>query len=227
MGGLAEAQLQIAVEALVRRDPELARQRSSGRQAHRRARATRSASSPCACSRCASRWPTISARWSAALKIASDLERIGDYAKNIAKRAIALSEAPGRSPRCTPSRAWPRWCRASSRTCSTPMSRTMPTEGDRGLAARRGSRRDVHQPVPRAADLHDGGPAQHRLLHPSACSSPRTSSASAITPPTSPRWSISWCMATPWTEARPKGDTTNVAVPPWRRPPPMNRNGAR
>ena len=30
----------------------------------------------------------------AALKIASDLERIGDYAANVAKRSIALSQAP-------------------------------------------------------------------------------------------------------------------------------------
>src|SRR3712207_7953101 len=33
-------------------------------------------------------------------------------------------------------------------------------------APRRGDRRPLHLALPRAPDLHDGGPAQHHLLHP-------------------------------------------------------------
>ena len=47
----------------------------------------------------------------AALKIASDLERIGDYAANVAKRAIALAQiAAGAAGPRHPAHG-PRWCR--------------------------------------------------------------------------------------------------------------------
>ena len=93
MGGLAEAQLQSAVQALVRRDPELA---ASIVKADKRIDELEVQVGNLAVRMLALRQPMASdlREVVAALKISSDLERIGDYATNIAKRAIALSEAP-------------------------------------------------------------------------------------------------------------------------------------
>ncbi len=61
-----------------------------------------------------------------ALKVSSDLERIGDYAANVAKRSIALAQLPSGEARPVPCRDWRAWCRTSSRTRSTPTSTAMP-----------------------------------------------------------------------------------------------------
>ena len=62
----------------------------------------------------------------AALKISGVVERIGDYAKNIAKRVPLLDGCRARSSRCRCFRKWrgsrPRW----STTCSTPSSSATP-----------------------------------------------------------------------------------------------------
>ena len=84
-------------------------------------------------------------------------------------------------------------------------------QGDRRLDARRGGGRDVHQPLPRAPDLHDGGSAQHHRRARTCCSSPRTSSASAIMRPTSPRRSTSWCVGNDIEAERPKGDSVELS----------------
>ena len=98
---------------------------------------------------------------------------------------------------------------ASSRTCSTPTpARSSPRRWRCGR--RRGDRRDLHLAVPRAADLHDGGSAQHHASARICCSAPRTSSASATTPPTSPRPCYYMVEGTPLADERPKGDTTSV-----------------
>ena len=52
----------------------------------------RSSSSSSACWRCASRWRGDLRQIVAALKITGDLERIGDYAANVAKRSIVLEQ---------------------------------------------------------------------------------------------------------------------------------------
>ena len=125
----------------------------------------------------------------AALRIASDLERIGDLAKNIAKR---VDRAERRVPR-----------RSSSLTGLQHMAELaleqLKDVLDAYAAARRRrprmdvwrrderDRRDLQLAVPRAADLHDGRPAQHHASARISCSAPRTSSASATTPPISPR----------------------------------------
>jgi phosphate transport system protein len=97
MGGLAEAQLQIAIEALVARDAEQAArvvqsdaridqiERQIGAQTIRML---------------ALRQPMARdlREVIAALKISSDIERIGDYAANVAKRAIALTQSPPMRP---------------------------------------------------------------------------------------------------------------------------------
>lgn len=93
MGGLVEAQLQAAVDALVKRDADAAAkvvrddaridelERDVGNLVIRLL---------------ALRQPmAVDLRQIvSALKISSDLERIGDYAANVAKRAIALSQLP-------------------------------------------------------------------------------------------------------------------------------------
>lgn len=97
MGGLAESQLQAAIEALVARDAEGAArvvksdlridqlERQIGNQTIRML---------------ALRQPMAQdlRQVVAALKISSDIERIGDYAANVAKRAIALTQSPPMRP---------------------------------------------------------------------------------------------------------------------------------
>ena len=62
-----------------------------------------------------------------AIRIATDLERIGDLAKNIAKRAHAMSDAAAaQADRRGVDPHGPAGAASSSRTCSTPMPRATP-----------------------------------------------------------------------------------------------------
>jgi len=90
MGGLAEAQLTRAVESLVRRNSELATQVV---QDDKRIDTLETEVGQMTVRMLALRQPMAQdlREVIAAVKIASDVERIGDYAKNIAKRAIVLS----------------------------------------------------------------------------------------------------------------------------------------
>lgn len=97
MGGVAEAQVEAAVKAVTRRDVALAAQvmQSDGRlDAYERdidAEAIRLL---------ALRQPMAQdlREIVSSLKIAADLERIGDYAANIAKRSLALAQVPAVRP---------------------------------------------------------------------------------------------------------------------------------
>ena len=122
-----------------------------------------------------------------ALRVSNDLERIGDLAKNIGKRVLALDGEfhPPKLIRGVEHMA--ALVLAQLKEVLDAYAGARSREGAGGLERRRGDRRHLHLAVPRAADLHDGRSAQHHVLHPSACSAPRTSSAWAITPPTSPR----------------------------------------
>jgi phosphate transport system protein len=97
MGGLAETQLGAAIEAVATRDTELAGQVVQGDskvdQLEREV-------DNLAIRLLALRQPVARdlREIFAALKIASDLERIADYAANVAKRSIALSQAPAVRP---------------------------------------------------------------------------------------------------------------------------------
>src|SRR5262244_588083 len=97
MGGLVEMQLQAAVEALVKRDADAA-----GKVVRDDAKIDELElqSSQLVVRLLALRQPmAVDLRQIvSALKISSDLERIGDYAANVAKRAIALSQAPAVKP---------------------------------------------------------------------------------------------------------------------------------
>src|SRR5262249_4552722 len=92
MGGLAEAQLSSAVESITKRDSSLAErtiaqdQKVDELELDIEAQAVRLL---------ALRQPVADdlRRVIGAIKIASDLERIGDLAKNIAKRALVLNKS--------------------------------------------------------------------------------------------------------------------------------------
>ena len=93
MGGLAESQLSSAMDALVKRDSDLA-----GRVLHadNRLDDLESDIEHMAVRLLALRQPMASdlREVIAAFKMASDTERIGDYAGNVAKRALTLNQLP-------------------------------------------------------------------------------------------------------------------------------------
>ena len=93
MGGMAEAQLAEAIDAIAKRDTTLAEQAIAGdpkidelqQQIENQALKLLALRQPMA----------VDLRETlAAIKIASELERIGDLAKNIAKRALVLNREP-------------------------------------------------------------------------------------------------------------------------------------
>jgi len=96
MGGLAETQLAEAMDALAKRDA-LAAERVVARDA--RIDALEHEVHERIVGLLALRQPMARDLRAvvAALRIATDLERIGDYAKNIAKRTLALTQAPPKS----------------------------------------------------------------------------------------------------------------------------------
>ena len=91
MGGVAEAQLAGAIEALVRRDSDLAQKIVAGDEAIDQMDLELDEN---AVRTLALRQPMANdlREVISALKISSDLERIGDYAKNVAKRTMALNQ---------------------------------------------------------------------------------------------------------------------------------------
>ena len=93
MGGMDEAQVADAVRAVARKDVELAKR---VREGDAKVDEQEEQIDALVIRMLALRQPMASDLRSvvAALKIASDLERIGDYAANIAKRAITLSPLP-------------------------------------------------------------------------------------------------------------------------------------
>src|SRR3954465_13171180 len=97
MGGVAEAQVESAVQALVRRDTAIA---SQGIQSDLRIDNYEQEVDNETLRLLALRQPMASdlREIVSALKIASDLERIGDYAANIAKRSLALAQLPAVRP---------------------------------------------------------------------------------------------------------------------------------
>lgn len=106
MGGLAEAQLVNALEAMQRRDTELA---SRTIEADSRVDDLEQEVDQFVVQLLALRQPMASdlREIVVALKISSDLERIADYATNVAKRTITLAN----SPQVRPAHAIPRMAR--------------------------------------------------------------------------------------------------------------------
>ncbi len=93
MGGLAESQLAAAIEAVVERDSEMA---ASVVEGDAQVDRLQHDLDNLALRLLALRQPMARdlREIFAAIKIASDLERICDYAANVAKRAIALNQSP-------------------------------------------------------------------------------------------------------------------------------------
>jgi phosphate transport system protein len=91
MGGVVESQISAAMQALARRDPDLALQTVEG---DRRVDALEREVDAQVVSLLALRQPVASdlRLVVGSLRIASDLERMADYAKNVAKRSMALSQ---------------------------------------------------------------------------------------------------------------------------------------
>jgi len=102
MGGVAEAQLAGAIDALVRRDSDLAQKVVAGDEAIDQMDLELDEN---AVRTLALRQPMANdlREVISSLKISSDLERIGDYAKNVAKRTLALNQlAPHEATRSIP-----------------------------------------------------------------------------------------------------------------------------
>jgi phosphate transport system protein len=93
MGGLAESQIESAIQAVVRRDTGLA---GEVMRLDSRLDEYEDAVDAGAVRLLALRQPVAGdlREIVSALKIAADLERVGDYAANIAKRAMTLNQAP-------------------------------------------------------------------------------------------------------------------------------------
>ncbi|HEV7368416.1 phosphate signaling complex protein PhoU [Arenibaculum sp.] len=97
MGGVAEAQVEASIQAVMRRDAELAGQvMRSDHQVDEYEREIDAETLRLL----ALRQPMASdlREIVSALRIAADIERIGDYAANIAKRSIALAQVPAVRP---------------------------------------------------------------------------------------------------------------------------------
>lgn len=97
MGGMAEALLATSVDALRRRDSDLA---SKAVQSDVQIDALETEVSDTSIHMLALRQPMAGDLRVvvSALKISSDLERIGDYAANVAKRVLALNQLPSMEP---------------------------------------------------------------------------------------------------------------------------------
>jgi phosphate transport system protein len=106
MGDMAQTQLQSAIQALVRRDGEIARQVV---EADVRIDDLEQQVSSQAVRLLALRQPVAQdlREIVSALKVSSDLERIGDYAANIGKRVLALTQStPFKLPAGLPRMGW-------------------------------------------------------------------------------------------------------------------------
>ncbi|WP_158047899.1 phosphate signaling complex protein PhoU [Skermanella pratensis] len=132
MGGVAEAQVEAAVQAVVRRDTTIAAQvmqsdlRIDGYERDVDAETLRLL---------ALRQPMASdlREIVSALKIAADLERIGDYAANIAKRSIALAQVPA----ARPAAAIPRMGRLVQEIMKDVLDAFIERDVEKAVAARR------------------------------------------------------------------------------------------
>ena len=211
MGGLAEAQFAAAIEAIARRDSTAAESAVGG---DARIDEIQQEIEDRALKLLALRQPmAVDLRETlAAIKTAAELERIGDLAKNIAKRALVLNREP--PIRLTQSLA--RMGKAAQNQLKQVLDAFSSRNAEAAEAvwnARWRDRRNLQQPVPRTSHLHDGRPAHHRAVHPSSVRRQEYRAQRRPLPPTSPRSSITWCAPTisPTTGPRP----TPPAKPPF------------
>jgi phosphate transport system protein len=133
MGGLAESQLAAAIDAVVQRDSELAARIV---ETDAKVDALERELDNLAIRLFALRQPMARdlREIFAALKIASDLERICDYAANVAKRSIALSHAPP----IQPVHSLPRMATLALRLIKDVIDAYVERDADKALAVWRG-----------------------------------------------------------------------------------------
>ena len=129
MGGLAESQLSSAMEAVAKRDSELA---ASVIESDARVDALEREIESLVVRLLALRQPMARdlRQIVAALKISTDLERIGDYATNVAKRSIALDQM---SP-VKPVYALPRMGRLGSAMIKDVLDAYVERDADKAIA---------------------------------------------------------------------------------------------
>ena len=129
MGGLAESQLAAAIDAVARRDSELAARVIEGDEKVDRLEREMD---NLAIRILALRQPMARdlREIVVALKMASDLERIGDYATNVAKRSIALAQ----SPPIRPVHALPRMAALALRLVKDVIDAYVERDADKALA---------------------------------------------------------------------------------------------
>jgi phosphate transport system protein len=132
MGGVAEAQVEAAVQAVVRRDTTIATQVM---QSDLRVDTYEREIDAETLRLLALRQPMASdlREIVSALKIAADLERIGDYAANIAKRSIALAQVQA----VRPAAAIPRMGRMVQEIMKEVLDAFIERDVDKAVAARR------------------------------------------------------------------------------------------
>src|SRR5688572_13295432 len=132
MGGVAEAQVEAAVQALVRRDTAIAAQVI---QSDLRIDTYEREIDNETLRLLALRQPMASdlREIVSALKIAADIERIGDYAANIAKRSLALAQLPA----VRPVGAIPRMGRLVQEIMKEVLDAFIERDVDKAVAARR------------------------------------------------------------------------------------------
>ena len=166
MGGLAERQIADAVDALNRRDAILAQSVIAEdakidllqREIEEKAILTIARRQPMA----------VDLRdVVGALRVSNDLERIGDLAKNVAKRVMVLDSDLNLAKVLRGVDHMTDLVLTQIKDVLDAYARR-DTGGDHGVARRRGGRCRQQFAVPRAAHLHDGRPAQHQRLHPPA-----------------------------------------------------------
>ena len=202
MGGFAQKQLTDAIDALTRRDVGLARRIIAAdatvddlqRQIEDKAIATIALRQPMA----------IDLRALVAmLRIANDLERIGDLAKNIGKRVIAVS---GDNSQRTLMRGLKHMAALVVSQLAAVLDSFVDRNPGKALQVWQGDKEVDALYVSLFRELltytmEDPGAVSMCIHHLFA---PRTSSESAITPPTSPRPCITWSRAMPSPASGPK-----------------------
>ena len=167
MGGLAEQQFGNSVLALTRRDIALAQRVIAEDAGHR---PMQRVIEDKAIRMIAKRQPMAQDLRDimAAIRIANDLERVGDLAKNIAKRVIAIEGDFAAQRLVAGVERMRRLSLAQLKNVLDAYASARPPRGDHGPRARRRDRRAVHLALSRTPHLHDGGSAQDQRLHASS-----------------------------------------------------------
>ena len=104
----------------------------------------------------------------AATRIANDLERVGDLAKNVAKRVIAIDSDLQSKKLAIGVEHMTELALSQLKQVLDAYTRKDAETAAQGPGSRCRSGRDLHLAVPRAADLHDGRPAGHHPVRASA-----------------------------------------------------------